>query len=238
MTSDSRNNDASLYWGLALSLLLHLAISVLSQMDGLPDLNFHLPEPVMEVELVRETPPPPPPPPPQMEPEKPPPPKPEPTQLAKPNPIPPPQLQKAKIAEKSQAPKQPPAESGISFERKAPPPVAAGDLSQSAQDYVLSQVLKMWHFDTSAAKGSDLTIAMTILVDKDGTLAGNMNKNAPWNPQAVIRGYDQLPPDSYIRRALESMLLALRLAQPLQLPPDDGKGWPRRMVIRFRPGDL
>ena len=237
MTAHIRDNNTSLHWGLALSLLLHLAFSILSQIDSLPDLRFHSPEPVTEVELVREMPKPPPPPP-QMEPPEPPPPKPEPTQLAKPNPVAPPQLQKAKIAEKSLAPKQPPQESGISFERKAPPPVAAGDLSQSAQDYVLAQVLKMWHFDTSAAKGSDLTIAMTILVDKDGTLSGNMNKAAPWNPQAVIRGYDQLPPDSYIRRALESMLLALRLAQPLQLPPDDGKGWPRRMVIRFRPGDL
>ena len=236
MTADSRDNDASLHWGLALSLLLHLAFSALSQIDSLADLKLHLPEQSMEVELVRETPPPPPPQ--QAEPQEPPPPRPEPTQLAKPNPIPPPQLQKAKLAEKSLAPKQPPQDSGISFERRAPPPVAAGDLSQSAQDYVLSQVLKMWHFDTSAAKGSDLTIAMTILVDKDGTLVGTMNKNAPWNPQAVIRGYDQLPADSYIRRALESMLLALRLAQPLQLPPDDGKGWPRRMVIRFRPGDL
>ena len=235
MTAHIRDNDASLRWGLALSLLLHLAFSILSQIDSLPDLRFQLPEPVTEVELVREMPKPPPP---QIQPPEPPPPKPEPTQLSKPNPVPPPQLQKAKIAEKSQAPKQPPQESGISFERKAPPPVAAGDLSQSAQDYVLAQVLKMWHFDFSAAKGSDLTIAMTILVDKDGTLVGNMNKTAPWNPQAVIRGYDQLPPDSYIRRALESMLLALRLAQPLQLPPDDGKGWPRRMVIRFRPGDL
>ncbi len=45
-------------------------------------------------------------------------------------------------------------------------------------------------------------------------------------------------PDGTVRRALESMLLALRMAQPLQLPPDDGKGWPRRMVISFRPGDL
>lgn len=233
MTADSSDNKTSLHWGLALSLLLHLAFSALTRIDSLPDLSFQLPERTMEVEVVRETPPPPPP----QEPPSPPPQRPEPTQLAPVRPVAPPQLQRATIGEKSATPKQPAPAPGISFDSKVKPAPPPGELSQSAQDFILGQVLRMWRFDSTVVKGSDLTISMTILVERDGTLSGAMNKNTPWNPRAVIRGYDELP-DGTVKRALEAMLLALRLAQPLDLPPDDGKGWPRRMVIRFRPGDL
>ncbi len=237
MTAASRENRTTLNWGLALSLLLHLVFTILSQFDSLPDVNLHLPEQVMEVEVVREKPPPPkaieqsPPAPPPQRPEPPP-------QQQPAKPVAPPQLQHAPIAEQSSAPKRPAAQDqGISFERRNTPPPKVGELTQSAQDFILAQVLRMWRFDTSILKGSDLTLSMTILIERDGTLSDTLNKNAPWNPSAVIRGYDQMP-DGTIKRSLESMMLALRMAQPLQLPPDDGKGWPRRMIIRFRPGDL
>lgn len=214
-------------------MLLHLAFTALTQVDSLPSFHRGPPEQAMEVEVVREAPPPPP----VMEPPAPPPPRPEPTQLASPKPVAPPQLVRAPPAEKSAAPKQAPLESGISFSNKAKPAPPPGDLSQSAQDLILAQVLRMWHFDNTAFKGGNDTITMIININRDGTLAETMHKNSPWNPNTVIRGYDQMP-DGPVRRALESILLALRTAQPLQLPPDDGKGWPRRMVIRFRPGDL
>lgn len=236
MTTESWDNRTSLLRGLALSLLLHLAFTALTQVDSLPDFHRTPPEQAMEVELVRE-PPPPPPPPPVMQPPAPPPPRPEPTQMASPKPVAPPQLIRAPQAEKSAAPKQAPVESGISFNNKAKPAPAPGELSQSAQDHILAQVLRMWRFDNTAFKGSDNAITMIININRDGTLADAMHKNSRWNPSAVIRGYDQMP-DGPVRRALESMLIAIRTAQPLQLPPDDGKGWPRRMVIRFRPGDL
>ena len=239
MTTTYPESRTTLNWGIALSLLLHLAFTILSQLDSLPDFNLRQPEQVMEVEMVREPPPPlPPPPPPKvMEQPPPPPPRPEPAQAPSHTPVAPPPLHRARIAEHSSAPKQPPQDQGISFENRKSAPPKAGELSQSAQDFILAQVLRMWRFDTNPAKGSNLTISMTILVNRDGTLNDAMNKNAKWNPGAVIRGYDQLP-DGYVKHALESMLLALRLAQPLELPPDDGKGWPRRMVITFRPGDL
>ncbi|RAU21567.1 energy transducer TonB [Paramagnetospirillum kuznetsovii] len=229
--------ESSLNWGLALSLLLHVLFWAASQIESLPDLSIHLPEPAMEVDLVREEPkppPPPPPPPPPQEPPKPPPSKVEPPAR---DPVPVPQLRPGKLAEKAAAPKQAAPSPGVSFEKAPPPTVAVGEMTQTAQDMVLAQVLKMWNFDTEPAKGTNFTISMSVIVNKDGTLADALHKNAPWNPQLAIRGYDRIN-DGYVKRAMESMLLALRLAQPLALPPDDGKGWPRRMVIRFRPGDL
>lgn len=232
MTVPDWDRDATLHRGLALSLLLHLLLVAIWQLDALKGMTIFPSEPAMEVEIVRDQPKPTPPPPPQPVPS---PPKPE---MARPDPVPVPQLRPGKLAEKSSAPKTAAPAARDGRDGKVPPPVApVGELSQTAQDMVLAQVVKLWRFDTEPAKGSDLTISMSIVVNRDGTLGDAMHKNAPWNPRAAIRGYDQLS-DPYVRRALESLLLALRLAQPLQLPPDDGKGWPRRMVIRFRPGDL
>jgi len=107
-----------------------------------------------------------------------------------------------------------------------------GDLSQSAQDFLQAQVMRLWHFDPVPLKGKKVVISAVIEINADGTLAGAMNRAAPWNPGAVITGYERMP-DGPIRRALESYLLALRMAQPLTLPPDDGKGWPRRMLLRL-----
>lgn len=240
MTATSWRNRTTLNWGLVLSLLLHLAFFIWSLSDRLPDLTSPPPDHAMEVEVVRETPPlPPPPPPPPPKPPEPPPPKPPepppPQQSARP--VAAPQLQRAHIAEQSSAPKPPTPDTGISFQRLTTAPPKAAELSQSAQDFILAQVLRMWRFDPTPLKGSNLTLYMTIQVGRDGTLDGPMNKNAPWNPAAVIRGYDQMP-EGTVKRVLVSMLLALRLSQPLELPPDDGKGWPRRMMIRFRPEDL
>ncbi|WP_068490229.1 hypothetical protein [Paramagnetospirillum marisnigri] len=261
MTEDSLDRRPGLSMGLALSLLLHLLLVLAIRYADL--LQFEIPEqpPTTEVEIVREEPkpqppkqaepkpeppkPPPEPPKPPPEPPKPPPeppkPKPEPPkpkpEPPKPTPVPrppPPQLQTAPLAEKSSAPKQTPSEPGISLERRTTPP--PGGLSQSAQDKILAQILRMWHYDVDRFRGSDLVINMTITIQADGTLGDYMHKNAPWKPEAVIGGYDRLAPA--MKQVLESMLLALKLSQPLSLPPDDGKGWPRRMTISFRPGDL
>ena len=234
MSWSSFSRQSSLNWGLALSLLLHVLFAIISQIDSIPDFSIHFPEPTMEVELVREEPKPPPPPP-QPEPPRPPP---QAQTNNHPGEVPTPQLRPGKLAEKSLAPKQPSPAPGVSFERKPPAQtIAVGDLSQTAQDMVLSQVLKLWRFNTDGLKGSNFTISMFITINRDGTIGGALHKDAPWNPKVAIPGYDKIT-DTYGKHALESMLLALKMSQPLQLPPDDGKGWPRRMTIQFRPGDL
>ncbi|WP_096702301.1 energy transducer TonB [Magnetospirillum sp. 15-1] len=234
---------------LALSALLHLLVTLALQISDLSALLPQREERTMEVEVVAEPPkrppvPQPPPPPPPPPPEPPPPPKIQPAPQP-PLPVQRPQLQSAPLAEKSTAPRpsarpEPAMPTpGLSsdtgpFSHAAP---AAGDLAQSAQDKVLAQVLRMWHFNAASLRGSNIVLSATLVVNRDGTLSGPMHKDAPWNPDAVIKGYSTLP-DGTNRRMLETFLLALRMAQPLQLPPDDGKPWPRRMLLRFKPGDL
>ncbi|BAE51697.1 hypothetical protein [Paramagnetospirillum magneticum] len=252
MTLDRRQMAA-----LGLSALLHLLVTLALEVNDLSALLPERTERTMEVEVVPE-PPKPAPEPPKPAPEPPPAPvaapqpPPEPPK-ALPTPLPPlpvqrPQLQAAPHAETSKAPQastrpEPAKPAGQSptlssdsgnFSRAAP---AAGDLAQSTQDKILAQVLRMWHFNAGALRGTDTILSATLIVNRDGTLSGPMNKDAPWNPDSVIRGYSSLP-DGTNKRMLETFLLALRMAQPLQMPPDDGKPWPRRMLLRFKPGDL
>lgn len=256
---------SSVRWGWGLSVLLHILVVIVMMVTDTIELRLPSFEHTMEVELVpapkAKPPPPPPPPPPEPSQAQPPKPEPEPARPEPPKPmpkpqmqtpIPPPQLARGKIAERSSAPEPAKAaEAGkaagagttILFQDKGSPEprhtaLAAGELSQSAQDFVLSQVLRMWRFNFAAAKGRGFALSAAILVNRDGTLVGPMSKNAPWAPEEAIPGYDKMPEDSYPKRAMESFLLALRLSQPLELPPDDGKPWPRRMVLRFRFDDL
>lgn len=247
----STMTDRHLMAALGLSALLHLLAALMIQTDKLPSLFPQSSERSMEVEVVPE-PPKPPIPAPRAMPEPPPePPKPQPTP---PQPLQHPQLQQAPLAEKSAAPRpsprpEPPrTEPGqhaktstrlsLASDPNTKPAQAAGNLSQSIQDKILAQVLRMWHFKSSELRGSNAVLSAELLVNQDGTLAGLMHKDAPWNPGEVIAGYSALPEGSTGKRVLETFLLALRMSQPLQLPPDDGKPWPRRMLLRFKPGDL
>ncbi|MBI1207578.1 MAG: hypothetical protein GC191_09865 [Azospirillum sp.] len=129
------------------------------------------------------------------------------------------------------------AEFGVHFSHGAPRP---GELSQSAQDFILGQIVRRWRFDTRRLRGQKAVLTAGILIQADGTLAGPMHKDAPWNPAAIVPGYDNLllDRDPAHQLAIDSFLRALRQAQPLELPPDDGKGWPRRMVLRFSVDEL
>jgi hypothetical protein len=244
---------------LLLSALLHLGFALGTWLVELRDIHSPAVEQVVDAELVMEPQKPKPAPAPKPEPPKPEPPKPEPPKPEapkpeappkpehRPEPIAPVQLQRARVAEKSSAPApsrpaiRPAGDTGL-FMSDSPDAKAealaknAGELTQSAQDFILAQFIRMWHFNFRAARGHNFSIGAAIVINRDGTLAGPMSKNAPWDPEAVIPGYNSM--SGYPKEALESFLLALRMAQPLDLPPDDGKGWPRRMVLKFRLDDL
>ncbi|KIL99409.1 TolA protein [Paramagnetospirillum magnetotacticum MS-1] len=244
--------DRRLMAALALSALLHVLVTLILQIESLSALIPERTERSMEVEVIPEPlkpePPKPVAPPPPQEPPLPetPPEAPKVQTAPPPPPLPiqRPQLQPAPLAEKSKAPKSEPAKPALqspglstdtgTFTRSAP---AAGELSQNIQDKVLAQVVRMWHFNSAALRGSDIILSASLLVNRDGTLSGPMHKDAPWNPDAAIRGYSRLP-EGTTKQMMETFLVALRMAQPLQLPPDDGKPWPRHMMLRFKPGDL
>lgn len=111
-------------------------------------------------------------------------------------------------------------------------------LSQSEQDFILAQIVKYWHVDLHVPAARGLVLQATLTIQADGTLASPLNKDDPWNPDLVIAGYDKLVQagNSYRRDTIEAFLLAIRLCQPLKLPP--GGHWPREMTLRFAFDDL
>jgi len=77
-----------------------------------------------------------------------------------------------------------------------------------------------------------------IEINPDGTFQPPLSANDPWRPDLIIGGYAEMTRlgYSYKREALEGFLLALRLSQPIKVPP--GGKWPKWMKLRFAFDDL
>lgn len=112
------------------------------------------------------------------------------------------------------------------------------ELSQSEQDFVLSQILPFWKVDTHRPEGKGMVLEAIIEINPDGTLQYPLGRDDPWNPNGIIAGYAQMARlgYSYKREALEGFLLALRLSQPIHVPA--GGKWPKWMKLRFAFDDL
>jgi hypothetical protein len=165
---------------------------------------------------------------------------------------PPPQLVPAPLARQSAAPRQKsPAAAeqqiadgaaALTLGKSDKPPATAAEegpeLTQSEQDFVLGQIMKYWHIDFHAPEAHGLVLEARIVIEPDGTLASPLNKNDPWNPEKVIHGWSEMVRlgYNYRRQAIEGFLLALRICQPLKLPP--GGPWPRHMTLRFAFDDM
>ena len=115
---------------------------------------------------------------------------------------------------------------------------AGEELSQSEQDFVLSQILPYWKVDTHRPEGKGMVLEAIIEINPDGTFQHPLNYHDPWNPDQVIAGYAEMSRlgYSYRRQALEGFLEALRLSQPIKVPP--GGKWPKWMKLRFAFDDL
>ena len=76
----------------------------------------------------------------------------------------------------------------------------------------------------------------------DGMLAPPFGKNDPWDMKLMVENWDRIandprPEAQAFRTAVETFLRAMRLAQPLRMPPN-AQGYPKVMELNFRIGDL
>ena len=112
------------------------------------------------------------------------------------------------------------------------------ELSQSEQDFVLAQILPYWKVDTHRPEGKGMVLEAILEINADGTFLHPLNYHDAWNPEQVIANYAELSRlgYSYRRQALEGFLEALRLSQPIKVPP--GGKWPKWMKLRFAFDDL
>ena len=103
---------------------------------------------------------------------------------------------------------------------------------------MLSQILPFFRLDTHRPEAKGMMLEARIMIGPDGMMSGALNPLNPWDPAAVIEGYPALVRlgHSYRRDSLEAFLLAIRLSQPLRVPP--GGKFPKWMILRFKFDDL
>lgn len=124
--------------------------------------------------------------------------------------------------------------------RGGTPSPPAGEASRGDSDFILAQILRRWRINYHDERYREVTFAPgNLQLRADGTLAPPYGPNDPWNPYDMMGGYRRLTQRGFedVRRAVDTFLVALREAQPFQLPPTPGP-YPRRIRISFRTGDL
>lgn len=114
------------------------------------------------------------------------------------------------------------------------------ELTQSERDIILAQIIKYWRFNFASEAADDLTLNGTVVVQPDGMLAPPFNGREPWNPGKAMPQYDEAVKtrNTFMSNLMDSFYTALRLAQPLELPPATEGTWPRKISISFRFQDL
>lgn len=242
--------DSSIAAAILLSLLLHgllvLALWLQPWLWRLPPKE----PPVIQVELVIPPPPPPPaapPEPPQLRPapiapestapparsEAPP----EPRQQPR-RPAPPPRAEPLPVPQRP-VPRPAPAPPQA-VQAPAYPGAPGPEMAQSEQDFFLLQIADHWIIDRQAPRFRSITITGRYTVLANGYVEAPFGKNDPWDMRAMIKNWDEIaaaPGAANFRTAAETFLRAMRLAQPLQLPPG-AAGYPKVMTLNIRVGDI
>lgn len=115
-------------------------------------------------------------------------------------------------------------------------------MTQSESDFFLSQIVRVWVIDFDAPQFKNIQIYGHYMVLPNGMLAPPFGKNDPWDMNRMVDGWDQIvhdprPQVAAFRTALETFLRAMRLAQPMAMPPD-AQGYPKVLSLNFKIGDL
>ncbi len=240
------------WWAVLCALILHLLAAVTLSSDLIPWPVAPEQPPAVTVDLVPAPPAPrkpapapvPTPPPPPPSPPKPVPP-PEPPPVTRPRPLPPPplppklHLHAGRLARHSTAGEARGSGGGMKLGNGGlGSGKGGGDATESERDMILRQILPLWRPPPGFVANPEAVVELRVMVLANGQLASPFAADEAWAPERAIVNYESLPPGSPWRQALVALYLALRLAQPLHLPPALAAKAPFRAVLDFRPADL
>ena len=192
---------------------------------------------------------------------QPPPPKPvpKPQQVVVPyKPPPKPVLEEGKIAKESKAPKHnwlddapddmPKESRTVTPFAKSSEPMAwskgaaraetEGAATQTERDYLLSQVVKHWRNRPVVDWPPDAVVHLRINVLPDGHLAAPFNALEHYTPELAIVDFANMPRGDPRKAVLESLYVALRIAQPFILTPELRAKAPFETILDFRLVDI
>jgi hypothetical protein len=117
-----------------------------------------------------------------------------------------------------------------------------GEMTQSESDFFLSQIVQAWVIDFDAPQFRDLVIEGNFRVLPNGMLDRPYGRDDPWDMRVMVRNWAQIealrgPQAAAYRTAIESFMRAMRLVQPLKMPPN-AAGYPKVLSLEFQIGDL
>jgi len=115
---------------------------------------------------------------------------------------------------------------------------ADGLTTQSERDFLLSQVVRQWRNRPTYNWSSDAVVNLRIRVLGDGYLAAPFNAKDRYQPDRAIVDYGGMAANDPRRTVLESLYVALRVAQPLTLSPELKARAPFETVLDFKLVDI
>ncbi|WP_430398082.1 hypothetical protein [Ferrovibrio sp.] len=116
----------------------------------------------------------------------------------------------------------------------------APEMKQSEQDFFLSQIVDHWLLKREAPQFEEVQIGGAYLVLPNGMLGPPFNANDPEDFRLMIKDWDVIsrrPDLESFATAIRTFVIAMRRAQPFDLPPDFGDK-PKRMTLNFRVRDI
>ena len=256
-----RFRPKSIPWTMLISVLLHVGLVLILWTQVIWPQLPEQPQ-AISVDIVPDAPKRKPPPPPPPEPEQPPKPQEQqPQQRSDPKPevrpVAPIQFEKGKLGKTSksgkleadrdsdspqqeyprlvESPRAPPTEP-MSMTRGQKRLIDPGIATQNERDLLLTQILARWK-RPMADFPEGVVVQLRVRVLADGYLADPFDGRARYAPQTAIVGFAQMRPDDLRAVILETLYLAIRVAQPLTLPPELRAKAPFETVLDFNLSD-
>jgi outer membrane biosynthesis protein TonB len=115
---------------------------------------------------------------------------------------------------------------------------SGGAATQSERDYLLGQVIRQWRNRPNYNWSNDAVVHLRVRVLKDGYLASPFNSKERYSPELAIIDYGTMAKNDPRRIVLESLYVALRVAQPLTLAPELRAKAPFETVLDFKLVDV
>ncbi len=113
-----------------------------------------------------------------------------------------------------------------------------GPATQNERDFLLSQVVRQWRNRPVFNWQPDAVVHLRVRVLPDGYLASPFNSKERYAPNQAIIDYDNMARNDPRRMVLESLFVALRVAQPLTLPSELRAKAPFDTVLDFKLVDV
>lgn len=112
-----------------------------------------------------------------------------------------------------------------------------GPATQSERDFLLSQILTKWKrpFGTWPP---DAVVRLRVRVQADGYFAPPFNAHMPYSPASAIAGYEQMGRGDPRLAVLETLYVAIRVAQPLTLAVELRAKAPFEISLDFKLADV